>query len=86
MYADGYDKAAYSGSYSFVIYIACIFYIIKRRNSIVNVSKIMDDNDVSDCATIAFIQSQSLKFHEAMAIWVDECAETQAHTLSLMFY
>lgn len=86
MYADRYRKAVYSGSYSFVTCIAYIFYIIKRCHSIVNISKIREVNDVSDCAVIVFIRSQTLKFHEAMAIWVDECTETQAHTFSLMFY
>lgn len=48
MYADGYGKAVYCGSYSFVTYIAYIFYIIKRRHSIVNISKVREVNDVSD--------------------------------------
>lgn len=72
---------------SFVTCIAYIFYIIQIcHHPIVNISNVRKVNNVSDCAIIAFIQSQTLQFQEVRDIWMDECTEAQAHTLSLMLY
>ncbi len=62
---------------SFVTCIAYIFYIIKIcHHPIVHISKVRKVNNVSDCAIIAFIQSQTLQFQE---LQTSGCMNAQRH-------